>query len=85
MTPTLDQGHCRRIAFYELLGSEHRFASGRFGFGRHAALCFGHHKEIERKPNDGDTGKRKEGRAVPCLDNHDSSERGGQRRTDLAR
>jgi hypothetical protein len=33
---------CHRIAFYELLGSEHGFASGRFGFGRHAALCFGH-------------------------------------------
>jgi hypothetical protein len=38
-----------------LFGSERGFLSDSFGFGRHGALCFGHHKEIERKPNDRDT------------------------------
>ena len=64
-----------RIRF--LLASEHDFSSGSFGFGRHSGLRFRHHKEVKPKPNDGDPGKRKERRAVPCLDNHDSGERGG--------
>ena len=59
-----------------LLGSERGFALNRFGFGRHSAPRFGHHKGIKPKPNDGDAGKRKERRAIACLDNHDSSERG---------
>src|SRR5690349_7641260 len=63
----------RRLA---LLGSERGFALNSFGFGRHSAPRFGHHKGIKPKPNDGDAGKRKERRAIACLDNHDSSERG---------
>ena len=61
-----------------LFGSEHAFTSANFGFCRHAALCFGHHKEKECKPNDGDTGKRKKCRAVARLNNHESGERGQQ-------
>jgi hypothetical protein len=40
-------------------------------------LGFGHHKEIERKPNNSDTRKCKEGSTVPGMDDNDSGERSG--------
>jgi hypothetical protein len=65
---------------WQLFGGERGVASLRFGFDGFVALGFGHDKEVQRKTNGSDTGKREKRCTISGMDDNKPSECGGQRR-----